>query len=383
MNINDVLKDPAYDFLKTHERLGNHIDLLVFGGSISYGLNGPNSDIDIRGITSPLRRDLLAYPYMSNPLDLVNPDVKLTNFRFEEYVDSNTDTCIYNIMKYMKLVYACNPNTIEILGCLPEHYAHVSEAGQLLLDSKDLFVTKTAYYSFGEYARDQLVRLQNAIARNSSNLDRLLQVISIIKRSYAHFEVIYPGFKKDMIEFYLVDARDEKIKTKTTKTFFESEELSEEEIRENLSDADLDNVKLMMNVNIRGISSSDFHSIMNHTYDIIKNFSATGHRNHKKNDEKIEKHASHLRRLQIKGKEILRDKKIVTHCGEHIPYLLDLKHGMYRNDDGTYQKEFFDDVNRDMDEMLALYKASDLPKVPDITKVIKLAEQINELAWNR
>ena len=383
MNINEVLKKPEYDFLRTHERLGNQIGFLVFGGSYAYGLNGPNSDIDIRGIAVPLERDYVGFPYLPNPIDTQNPNVKLNNARFEEYIDSETDTCIYNTMKFLYLIYKCNPNTLEMLGCLPEQYAHISEAGHLLLDSRDLFITKTAYHTFGEYARQQLIRLQNAIARNSSRLDQLLQVISVIKRSYAHYEEIYPSFKRHMIEFYVVDGRDNTIDTKTTKTFFESEVLSNEELRRNLSEVDLENAQLRLNVHMDNISDKDFNGVMSNIYDVIHNFSPTGHRNHKKDDAHVCKHASHLRRLQITAKKLFRNHQIETYCGDDIEYLLDIKKGMYRNDDGTYQEAVFNDINKDMDELLYLFKTSTLPMTPDINEVMKLATELNYLALGK
>ena len=55
MDINKVLELPEYSFIKTEKRLGKNIMLLTFGGSHSYGTNGPTSDIDIRGITAPTK----------------------------------------------------------------------------------------------------------------------------------------------------------------------------------------------------------------------------------------------------------------------------------------------------------------------------------------
>lgn len=48
-----------------------------------------------------------------------------------------------------------NPNVIEMLGNLPEHYLYVSNAGRMLLDNKKLFLSKQVVHSFGGYATAQ------------------------------------------------------------------------------------------------------------------------------------------------------------------------------------------------------------------------------------
>ena len=145
MDIRNLLVKEEYNFIHTNPRLGQNIILLGLGGSYSYGTNNDSSDLDIRGITMNLKSDLLG----------------LTEF--EQYVDDKTDTVIYSFNKMIKLLLECNPNTCEILGMRPEHYLHLSEIGQELLDNKRIFLSKRAARSFGGYADAQLRRLQNQI----------------------------------------------------------------------------------------------------------------------------------------------------------------------------------------------------------------------------
>ena len=81
MTINQIkekLKSKDYDFLRTDKNLGNNIILLTIGGSYAYGTNNENSDIDIRGCALNTKTQIL------------------TNQNFEQRVDVNTDTTIYN-----------------------------------------------------------------------------------------------------------------------------------------------------------------------------------------------------------------------------------------------------------------------------------------------
>lgn len=86
--------------------------------------------------------------------------------KFEQVVDTETDTVIYSFNKLINLLISCNPNTIEILGCKPEHYLYLNEEGKLLLENRKLFLSKRCINSFGGYAYQQLNRLTNALARD-------------------------------------------------------------------------------------------------------------------------------------------------------------------------------------------------------------------------
>lgn len=385
MNINEVLKRPEYSFIKEQERLGKNIEFLTFGGSISYGLNTPTSDVDIRGICSPLPRDYLSdFIQEPHPNDEANKDVLIKDGRFHQYMDPNTDTVIYNVNKYISLINEMNPNTLEMLGCLPEHYAYVSDVGRLILDSKDIFVTKKAYFKFAGYARDQLTRLENALSRKATRLDQLLQTISVIQRSYQHLEENFPTFKRDMIEFYIVDNRENVIDMKATTAFFSTMEVDEETVRSRLSEADLSNAELRFNIKMDGISPDDFKGVMKHVFDVINNFSQhLGHRNHKKDEAHEDKHASHLVRLQKTAKKILVNHTIETYCGDDIEELLDIKNGKYRLPNGKYSPVFFQKINKDMEELTNLYNMSTLPEKPDIERVRALMKQVNEIILAR
>lgn len=139
----DILKRPEYNFIKENNHLGDNIVLLAYGGSIAYGTNIETSDTDIRGIA------------------INSADEILLGRDFEQVEDKATDTKIYSFNKMIKLLSSANPNIIEILGCKPEHYLKITDIGQLILDNKDIFLSKVVVHSFGGYAHSQLRKLDN------------------------------------------------------------------------------------------------------------------------------------------------------------------------------------------------------------------------------
>ena len=116
--IKEMVNGSSYDFLRTNEHLGDRIIFLTIGGSHAYGTDVETSDVDIRGCA------------MSGVTDLLG----LTNF--EQVVETNTDTTVYAFNKLISLLMSCNPNTIEMLGCKPEHYIVQTELGLEMVEKQ-------------------------------------------------------------------------------------------------------------------------------------------------------------------------------------------------------------------------------------------------------
>lgn len=107
---------------------------MTIGGSHAYGTNVEGSDVDIRGAAG-------------------SPEILGFN-RFEQVINNQTDTVIYAINKFVNLLVQCNPNVIELLGNDPKLYVNMTPEGQMLLDNKELFLTRRIAYSYGGFAND-------------------------------------------------------------------------------------------------------------------------------------------------------------------------------------------------------------------------------------
>ena len=195
MNIEEIknkLNTEDYNFLNTNPYL-NNIILLGMGGSYAYGTNIETSDIDIRGIAT-------------NSADEI-----LLGTDFEQVVDVNTDTTIYSFNKMIDLLSKTNPNTIEILGLKPEHYLKITDIGQMLLDRKEIFLSKIVVHSFGGYAYSQLRRLDNKSARALNQTEKEHHILNSILNAEYSFANRYNDYDIDMFKLYIDKATNDEL----------------------------------------------------------------------------------------------------------------------------------------------------------------------------
>lgn len=333
------LKTKEYGFLRTEKNLGNNICYLTMGGSIAYGTNLPEkqSDIDVRGIA------------LENKTDIAKTLLDMEHF--EQFVDPNTDTVIYGFNKILKLLLTCNPNTIEMLGTKKEHIFYMSEVGKLLRDNAELFLSKKAIASFGGYAGQQLNRMLNALAR-----DRLEQrekeehILRSIKSAMGSFNDRYTSFNNGKIDLYIAKSDKAEIDT------------------EIFADIDLQKYPLR-----------DFNGILNELGSISRTYNKINHRNNKKDDAHLNKHAMHLIRLYLMAIDILEKGEIITYREKEHDMLLEIRRGKYMNEDGTYKKEFFEMQEELEEKFQKASKKTELPEKPDYNKVLRLVKNVNQI----
>lgn len=388
MDINEVIKRPEYSFLNEDERLGENTIILTYGGSIAYGLNGPTSDTDIRGILLPTKKDLLSPTCFISDKDKNNKHLIMGPSGFEQYLDKETDTTLYSLKKMIGLLYKCNPNTIEILGCKPEHYAVKTEGGKILLDNAEAFLSKKAYYTFASYSRAQFQKLKNALDNRSNNLVRQINLIDRINRMQTHLEESFPTYKRSMINMYITDLdgnivlyKGELLKLDSVSAF--CYEFSDEWSLATIDGTPIDtnNVKISLDIAFENIDPKDFSGIHNEIMAVVKNFNShLGHRNNKKDDYHLNKHAMHLVRLYKMCKDILVNHRIITYREEDIDFLLSIKNGYYMREDGTYKPEFFHLVD-ELDNILTeMYEKTTLPDEPDKNVISNICMDVMETA---
>lgn len=329
--IREMAKGPEYEFLRTDPHLKGRIIFLTLGGSYSYGMNVETSDVDIRGCA------------LNRPSDLLG----LTSF--EQFVNTQTDTTVYSFNKLVSLLLNCNPNTIEMLGCKPEHYFYMTEIGKQMIDNRKLFISKRAVQSFGGYATQQLRRLENAIARGKlSQARREEHIRNSMEGAVRSFKSRYTSFDKGGVRLYTAESQRE----------------------------DLDR-EIFADIHLNGYPVREFNSMMNDLKNVLDNYEKLNHRNHKKDDNHLNKHAMHLIRLYLMCLDILEKGDIITYREADHDLLMSIRHGEYQREDGTYRQEFFDMVSKFEKKLAYAKENTSLPEHPDMKKVEEFVMDVN------
>lgn len=335
MNINlikEKIQGKEYDFLRNNEKLKNNTILLTLGGSLSYGTNIETkdhiSDIDLRGVRTNSLQEILTMDCDDKP-----------------YENRDLDVVIYPLKQMIILLAKCNPNTIELLGTKEEHLFLLTKEGKMLRDNKDVFLSQIAGSSFGGYATQQLRRLENALARGG-----------------------YPQEKK---EEYILKTMQSKLSMLQDRLCFDNGNKFNLYITDSKK-AGFDK-EIYMDANFKNVPFRDFKDIYGELGQIVKGFDKLNHRNSKKDEVHLLKHAMHLIRLLKMGSEILRGEGINTYREKDRDFLIDIRKGKYSYD------EIFEMTNTFEEEFLYAKKHSVLPVSVDFNKVNELTMEINKL----
>lgn len=318
IKIAEKIKGCEYDFLRENKDLANSI-YLVLCGSYGYGTNTENSDLDLRGV-------------------LIEDDKYIFGLDpFEQFEDLPTDTVIYGLKKFVRLCMNANPNTLELLGVDEDCIVKMSNEGKILRDNASMFFSKRVINSFGNYATAQLRRLSNAICHDLYNeKEQEVHLRNSLNAQIEHFNRTYKPFEEGSINIYIDEEKDTNIE------------------------------ELLFDINLSRYPVRDFVGIYSEMNNTVKTYTKLNHRNRKKDDNHLYKHAMHLIRLLITGIDLLDGKGMITKRTEENKFLMDLRNGKYT----------FEEIFKIADEYKIKFdnsaKNTKLPDKPEEEKIINL-----------
>lgn len=226
----------------------------------------------------------------------------------------------------------------------------MTSEGQMLLDNKELFLTRRVAYSYGGFANDQLRRLQMGLLRNGTSPEALKNKFE--KRS---LERLVAGQGKDDV-FKISISED-----------VDSEGKHPLLISGNLSNYPVNTLKSLL----RGLTTT------------IDQYEQPQHPKAQKDAAHINKHAMHLVRLYYTAFDILEQGRIITRRDKEHEELLAIRNGKYMREDGSYAPEFFESVDQLETKFQRDVKKTELPAKPDFAKIEELLVEINKSYLHR
>ena len=335
MNIEQIkekLKTSEYDFLREDKNLGDNIILLTLGGSHAYGMDKEESDLDVRGIALNSKKDVL-----------LGTD-------FEQVVNVDTDTTIYSFNKMIQLLTSNNPNTVEILGCKPEHYLHLSNIGKELLENRKMFLSKICIHTFGGYAGSQLRRMENKAARLVGQAQNEVYILKSINNAKYDFKNRYYPHNDNDVKLYIGTAVQEG---------YDSE--------------------IFMDVCLKHYPLRDWAGMWNEMKAIVSSYNKIGKRNEKAiSHDKLGKHMAHLIRLYMMCIDILEKEEIITYRTDEHDLLMSIRNGEFLDENRQPTAEFYDLLNEYEKRFDYAKNNTSLPDVPDHKRINEFKMYVNE-----
>lgn len=151
--INAGLQQVYFD-LQNSRFPATDIILSTYRGSLAHGMHNPSpdsiDDIDIMSVV---------VPSLPHYLGLKSFGSRGTIDFMQTVGSACYDCVVYELLKFVHLLVKGNPNVLTILWTEPRHHLIVTPAGQMLLDNRDIFLTKEIFGPFMGYAKSQMHKM--------------------------------------------------------------------------------------------------------------------------------------------------------------------------------------------------------------------------------
>lgn len=139
--------------------------LVTVAGSRAYGMNRPDSDVDLKGIAIPpagyFHGFFHRFEQCNDRNQIKNHFYEILNLEERSRADEGeVEGTVYDIRKFFKLAAESNPNILDTLFCRDSEVRFSTPIGDKLRENAKLFLSKKARWTFSGYAFSQLKRIK-------------------------------------------------------------------------------------------------------------------------------------------------------------------------------------------------------------------------------
>lgn len=213
----------------------------------------------------------------------------------------------------------------------------------MLLDNRQLFLSKKAVYTFGNYAASQLNRLINKSGRGKQEL--VNNEVRSLKKALGSFAQRYKGYAGTGAGISVTGADDD----------------------------------VLFSMHLDNVSMKTLVQMLNELTSIDKDYSKSTRNTKAIGHNKLSKHMMHLFRLYMMGIDILERGEIITYRADEHDLLMSIRNGDYLEADGmTPTKEFEALLSEYQARFNEAAKNTKLPDKPEYDKINALVIDINK-----
>lgn len=151
--------------------LVDNTQYLTVMGSVSYGVSGESSDVDVYGFCIPPKD--VVFPHLSGEIQGFGRQIQRFDQWQQHHVqppdgrETTYDFQVFSIVRYFQLCMECNPNMIDSLFTPRRCVMHSTQTGEIVRENRKLFLHKGAWHKFRGYAYSQMHKIKGKV--NSSS----------------------------------------------------------------------------------------------------------------------------------------------------------------------------------------------------------------------
>lgn len=345
-------------------------------GSHAYGMDTPESDIDIRGVFVPDRVYLLGCT------------------KHVEQVEAKPDTVMYALQKYMALCRNANPNILELLFVPDDCVLETHPIYTALHDNREVFLSRKVRFTYSGYAISQLKRIrthrrwlldppQKPPVRQDFGLPEGESLIS--REQVGAFYVTLAHVLRDAAELVLQDLHREVLDILQSEMFPGWEGVIQ---RGGIPQEALPTVQKLTG------ASDNFIQVLQHEqsfYAAVNEWKRYNNWKRERNPVRAAleakygfdvKHASHLVRLMLQGETLMRTGKLLV----RLPNAEDVRRirsGIWLDGQPVRYEAVEEFAQEAEQRMQALYESPDCPlaKIADANAIDELCMKLVEQVW--
>lgn len=138
---------------------------IVVVGSQAYGTNIPTSDIDISGVFMQSQEEIYGFNY----LEQIDEKKEKGDFGDKE----KDDAVFYEVRRFLQLLQTANPTVLSILFSPEDCIIYKHSIFDVILEHKELFVTKMCRNSFTGYAVAQIQKAKGLNKKQNWEKDKV------------------------------------------------------------------------------------------------------------------------------------------------------------------------------------------------------------------
>lgn len=138
--------------------------LLTVAGSRAYGMNRPDSDVDMKGVAIPTAEYLHGFLNRFEQADKAQHITPFTDTLNDEekrvVAETKIEGTVFGLVKFISLAVENNPNILDVLFCRDDEVRLLTPLGRKLREHRDMFLSARSKHSFSGYSAAQLKRIR-------------------------------------------------------------------------------------------------------------------------------------------------------------------------------------------------------------------------------